>query len=135
MTASRKRRRAIDWERIEAEYRAGQLSIQEIARQHQVTDRAIRLRAASDGWERALAERMRQKVRECLVREDAGVPATPHPTPQSTPRGLARDLVDGGIVEAAAERGAAVVRLERADIAAALRTRSRPPSEGVRNAV
>jgi hypothetical protein len=115
---TKSKRRPIDWERIEAEYRAGQLSIREIGRQHKVNDRAIRLRAADEQWERALAERVRAKVKERLVREDAGLPATPHPTPQSTPRGLARAPADKdeSIVEAAAERGAAVVRLERTDI-------------------
>lgn len=38
-------RKAYDWEAIESLYRAGKLSIREIARQHGLTEAAIRKRA------------------------------------------------------------------------------------------
>lgn len=58
---------APDWERIEAEYRAGVLSIREVAAQHGITDTAIRKRAARDGWARDLSKRIQDKA-EALVR-------------------------------------------------------------------
>jgi predicted DNA-binding protein YlxM (UPF0122 family) len=48
-----------DWEAIEREYRAGQLSVREIARQYAVSEGAIRKRAKAEGWERALADVVR----------------------------------------------------------------------------
>ena len=38
-------RKVIDWERVEAQFRAGQLSVREIARQHGISDKAIRKKA------------------------------------------------------------------------------------------
>jgi hypothetical protein len=58
---------APDWERIEADYRAGLLSIREIASQHGITDTAIRKRATRDSWTRDLAKRIQDKA-EALVR-------------------------------------------------------------------
>ncbi|WP_314102731.1 hypothetical protein [uncultured Stenotrophomonas sp.] len=42
----------IDWERIEPSYRAGLLSVREIAAQHGITHGAINKRAKRDGWTR-----------------------------------------------------------------------------------
>ena len=58
-----------DWERIEAEYRAGSLSVREIARQAGLTEGAIRKRAKAEGWERDLTEKVRKAARAKLVRE------------------------------------------------------------------
>jgi hypothetical protein len=58
---------APDWERIEADYRAGVLSIREIAASQGITDTAIRKRAKKDEWVRDLAERIQAKA-EALVR-------------------------------------------------------------------
>lgn len=60
---------APDWERIEAEYRAGSLSVREIARQAGVSDTAIRKRARAEGWERDLTEKVRQSTGAKLVRD------------------------------------------------------------------
>lgn len=59
-----------DWEAIEREYRAGQISVREIARQHGVSDGAIRKRAKERGWPRDLSEQVRQAVRSELVRTE-----------------------------------------------------------------
>ncbi|VWC90124.1 bacteriophage protein [Burkholderia aenigmatica] len=64
---AQQKKAAPDWERIEADYRAGVLSIREIASQHGITDTAIRKRAARDGWARDLAKRIQDKA-EALVR-------------------------------------------------------------------
>lgn len=56
-----------DWEKIEADYRAGVLSIREIAGQHGVSDTAIRKRAKVHGWDRDLSEKITSKA-DALVR-------------------------------------------------------------------
>jgi hypothetical protein len=114
MTA--RKRRQVDWATVEREYRAGQLSIRGIARLHHVSDTAIRLKAEAGQWERTLAERVRQKVRETLVREDADLLSTSQSTLQSTSQGLARARDDEQIVESAAARGVEVVREHRGDL-------------------
>ncbi|MET3654076.1 hypothetical protein [Dyella japonica] len=60
-------KKATDWERIESEYRAGLLSIREIASTQGVTDTAIRKRAKRDGWERDLGAKIKAKA-DALVR-------------------------------------------------------------------
>ena len=60
-------KKSIDWERIENEYRAGLLSIREIAATQGVTDTAIRKRARRDGWERDLEPKIKAKA-DALVR-------------------------------------------------------------------
>jgi transposase-like protein len=57
----------IDWENIEKEYRAGQLSVAEIARQHGLSHPAILKRAKRDGWTRNLALRIKEAVTAKLV--------------------------------------------------------------------
>lgn len=58
-----------DWERIEAEYRAGVLSLREIAGLHSISEGAIRKRAKRDGWSRDLSAKIQAKADE-LVRKD-----------------------------------------------------------------
>lgn len=57
---------APDWERIEADYRAGLLSVREIAASQGITHGAINKRAKRDGWERDLSARIQAKA-EALV--------------------------------------------------------------------
>lgn len=63
-------RPVVDWEAVEREYRAGQLSLREIARAAGVTEGAIRKRAKKDEWERDLTEKIREAVRSELVRSE-----------------------------------------------------------------
>jgi hypothetical protein len=95
----------VDWEAIEREYRAGQLSLREIARQFDVSDTAIRKRAKADSWTRPLADKVREAVREKLVRAD-GSHAGSRPQRAS----------DEEIVDGAADRGFAVVTSHRRDL-------------------
>jgi hypothetical protein len=88
-----------DWEAVEREYRAGQLSVSEIGRQHGVSHTAINKRAKKEGWLRDLSKKVRQTVSARLV--SAEVSAT-----------NAREAV-----ELAAARGVEVVRQHRRDIA------------------
>ena len=56
-----------DWEAVEREYRAGQLSIVEIGRQHGVSHTAINKRAKRDGWKRDLTKQVQREVSARLV--------------------------------------------------------------------
>jgi hypothetical protein len=58
-----------DWERIESDYRAGILSLREIAAPSGITEGAIRKRAKRDGWVRDLSEKIKIKA-EHLVRTE-----------------------------------------------------------------
>lgn len=58
-----------DWERIEADYVAGVLSLREIAGAHHITEGAIRKRAKRDGWERDIAGKIQARA-DALVRRD-----------------------------------------------------------------
>lgn len=91
----------IDWEAIEREYRAGQLSVREIARRYEVSEGAIRKRAKADRWERALADKVRGAVREKLVRADGT---------------QAQRASDKDVLEGAATRGFEVVTSHRKDL-------------------
>ena len=63
-------RKQLDWERIGIEYRAGKLSLREIASTHGCTEGAIRKRAKRDGWQRDLEAKIEQAVRSKLVRAE-----------------------------------------------------------------
>lgn len=65
------KRPQIDWEGVEREYRAGQLSVRAIATMYGCTEGAIRKRAKKHGWRRDLTKRVQQSIREGMVREDA----------------------------------------------------------------
>ena len=58
-----------DWERIELDYRAGALSLREIAGEHGISEGAIRKRAKRDGWSRDLSGKIAAKADE-LVRKE-----------------------------------------------------------------
>ena len=88
-----------DWEAIEREYRAGQLSVSEIARQHNISHAAILQKAKRKGWERNLADRIKEAVTSKLVTDGlTGVTASE-------------------TVELAAARGVQIVREHRTTIA------------------
>lgn len=64
------KKKIADWERIEFDYRAGIMSLREIAAAHGITEGAIRKRAKRDGWERDLGAKIQAKA-ESLVRKEA----------------------------------------------------------------
>ncbi|QIC15384.1 hypothetical protein G3341_06530 [Providencia vermicola] len=51
-----------DWEAIESAYRAGVMSLREIASQHGVSHTAIRKKASVEGWERDLNAKIKSKA-------------------------------------------------------------------------
>lgn len=67
MRMSDGKRQSVDWEKVEREYRAGQLSIVEIGRQHGVSHTAINKRAKRDGWKRDLTKQVQREVSARLV--------------------------------------------------------------------
>lgn len=67
-------RKSPDWSHIELQYRAGVPSIREIARQHGVSEGAVRARAnrAEPPWDRSLAERVRIVADQKRIHDIAG---------------------------------------------------------------
>lgn len=63
---------APDWERIEVDYRAGILSVREIAKRQGVSHVAIQKRAEREGWERDLSGKIRAKA-DALIAKQAVV--------------------------------------------------------------
>lgn len=124
-------RLARDWEKIEAEYRAGCLSIREIGRQHGVVDSAIVKRAKKFGWTRDLSGHVRQTAKIGLVRDaaesglasmaasgsDSGSVAAAAPVPAKGARQRATTSLERETVEAAAARVIQVVRSHRRALA------------------
>jgi len=96
---AKKKRKKIDWEKVEAEYRAGMLSIREIARRNDCNDRSIRKKAKKEGWERDLSRKVREKVRSKVARSQVRTAAS-----------------EKEIIEAAATAGAQIIELHRAGI-------------------
>ena len=90
----------IDWEAAERDFRVGQLSNRMIAEKHGVSETAIRKRAKAHGWSKDLTEKVRQEVRNQLVRTEVRTPIAS----------------DREVVEVAAATGAQVVRTHRKDI-------------------
>lgn len=110
-----------DWEAIEREYRAGQLSVREIARQHDVSAPAIVKRAKRLGWERDLSASVREAVNAKLVKETAAVNSE------------VNTLNAREAVSLAAARGVDIVLRHRRDIAKldALRNRLAEKAEAI----
>jgi hypothetical protein len=93
-------KQSVDWDAIEAAYRAGQLSNRAIGKQFGVSDTAIRQKARVQGWAKDLTSAVQKAVRSELVR--------------TTVRTL--NVSEREIIEAAAATGAQVVRTHRTDI-------------------
>ena len=91
-----------DWEAIEREYRAGQLSVREIARLHGVSHTAINKKAKAQSWTQNLAQRVREEVSTRLVSDEVS-------------SANAREAID-----AAAARAVDVIRSHRRGISTAL---------------
>jgi hypothetical protein len=95
-----------DWERIEADYRAGLLSLREIAAANNSNAATILKRAKKGGWERDLAPRIAAKA-EALVNK-ATVNASVN---------AARTVSDQQIIDSAAQSVASIRLKHRTDIA------------------
>jgi hypothetical protein len=58
----------IDWEAVEADYRAGLLSLREIAASHKVSHVAIKKRADKAGWVKDLSAKIKAKADDLVNR-------------------------------------------------------------------
>jgi hypothetical protein len=87
----------IDWELIERDYRAGILSVREIAASQGITHGAINKRAKRDKWSRDLSEKIQARAEQLVSR--AAV---------STAVSSERLATDRLVIEANAERVAAI---------------------------
>lgn len=94
-----------DWEAIESAYRAGVMSLREIASQHGISEGAIRKRAKRDDWSRDLAAKVKERaddlVRKAEVRKQVRTETA---------------LSERVLIEATAEVVAAVRMEHRGDI-------------------
>jgi hypothetical protein len=99
---------APDWERIEADYRAGVLSVREIASAHGVSHTAINKRANKDGWERDLSAKIKAKAEALVSKAEV-----------SSEVSSKKAETDRVIVEANAEAIARVRLAHRSDISRA----------------
>lgn len=94
-----------DWEAIESAYRAGLMSIREIASQHGITHGAINKRAKRDGWERDLKAKIKAKADALVSKREVS-------TQVSTEKALSERI----LIEANAEVIATVRMEHRGDI-------------------
>ncbi|EMM2539436.1 hypothetical protein SNM64_05715 [Klebsiella pneumoniae] len=94
-----------DWEAIETAYRAGVMSLREMASQHGISEGAIRKRAKRDDWSRDLAAKVKERaddlVRKAEVRKQVRTETA---------------LSERVLIEATAEVVAAVRMEHRGDI-------------------
>jgi len=91
---------AFDWESIEREYRAGQLSVSEIARQHGCSRTVIIKKANRLDWSRDLTDAVRREIKSRLsVADGLQESATPCNTQEA--------------IDTAASRGVEIVRRHR----------------------
>jgi hypothetical protein len=98
-------RKQIDWELVEKHYRAGLLSLREIAKDAGISEGAVRKRAKKDCWERDLAEKIQQRAKELVRKRSVRVPST-----QLTP------ATEKQVVEQNAEAAADVVMRHRSGL-------------------
>ena len=94
-----------DWERIEEDYRAGLLSVREIAATHGLTHGAINKRAKRDGWVRDLSAKIKAKADELVSKREVSKEVSTE-----------RVATDKAIIEANAEVIATVRLNHRKDI-------------------
>jgi hypothetical protein len=98
-----------DWELAERLYRAGQLTVREVARQCNVSAPGLLKKAKKVGWTRDLTEKVREAVNTKLVNSQ----------PESVNKDNARKpdpAREREIVEQAADNAVAVVRAHRRDL-------------------
>ena len=106
------------WNAIYREYRAGQLSLCEISQRFGPASSTIVDRAKRRGWgERDLSHKVRESVRAKLtadaLKEEPPLKGRPKPENSDRKTGTEGAREDAAIIEAAAERGAEVVRRHR----------------------
>jgi len=61
-------KKVVDWERIELEYRAGVLSVREIASANGISHTAIQKRAKAQSWARDLSDKIKTKANSLVAK-------------------------------------------------------------------
>lgn len=107
---AQQQKKAPDWERIESDYRAGLLSVREIAGEHGVSHTAINKRARTHGWERDLSAAIKAKADALVSKREVSKEVSTE-----------RVATDRAIIEANAEVIANVRLGHRKDIGRARR--------------
>lgn len=85
------RKTSSEWDRIELEYLAGEVSIREIADRHEISEKAIRTRAKAKGWVRASPKVRTVRTSAPEVNRGSQEPAVPIEASEIAERG--RQLV------------------------------------------
>lgn len=98
------KRQTYDWEAIEREYRAGQLSISEIAARFGCARETVSRKVTKEGWTRDLAGAVRKAVAEKVTKITSQV---------TDPNVTEKEIIEG-----ASDRGVDVLMLHRKDIQA-----------------
>lgn len=106
MSKSAEKKPVVDWERVESDYRAGLLSVREIAAAHGISHTYINRKVKEKGWTRDLSQRIQDKA-ESLVSESIV---------SSVVSSAARLETDEAIVDANAKLVASVKITQRKDI-------------------
>lgn len=71
----------VDWAAIERDYRVGQLTVREIARQYGIAASSITRRAEKNGWARDFSDEIRAKTQAALLRNtESATPERNAPT-------------------------------------------------------
>ena len=94
-----------DWEAIESAYRAGLMSLREIASQHNISEGAIRKRAKRDDWSRDLSAKIKERAEDLVRKEEVRKQVRTEAT-----------LTERVLIEASAEVIASVRMEHRGDI-------------------
>lgn len=119
LDAGKKRssRRGVDWDSIEAQYRAGHPSVRQIALEANVSEAAIRKKAKEKGWQRDLAAQVQDKAKAKLEERPEKLVAEPVDEPRERPSTRAADPQrDEQIIEQASDTVVNVVRGHRKTI-------------------
>lgn len=101
-------RKQVDWELIEREYRAGQLSVRALADKHGINHAAISRKAKGAGWVRNAAAEVRERTQAALI-------ANPCPAEVTTGDGKVTTPTPDTI-EVAVQTNLAVIGRHRKDI-------------------
>lgn len=92
MSPAAPKKAVVDWERVESDYRAGLLSVREIAATHGISHTAIQKKAKSLDWVRDLSARIQAKAEAEVARREV-----------ATEVATSRVATDAAIISANAE--------------------------------
>lgn len=134
------RRNDIDWEAIERDYRAGQLTLVYVAKKHAVSDSQIRARAKKEQWTRDLSAAIEQRTKEKIATID--VAAIVEQSAKES-AGKSAALIKDAIEQASDVAAGVVIKhraglkldLERAEIVSSLLENALSQAEGIKDIV